>query len=155
MDSITELFKFSILSYVIFCHFIFLRSLILKNQHKLFATCYHDLCNIISCCLVTLSCPTLLQPHALQPTRLFCPWDFQGKNTGVGCHFLLQGTFPTQGSNLHLLHWQADSLSLSYQESPIFSVVMTFFVYDHVFVLSPYFQLISLGSIDLTRYFLV
>ena len=39
--------------------------------------------------------------------------DFPGKNTGVGCHFLLQGIFPTQGSNLHLLcllHWQADSL---------------------------------------------
>ena len=38
-----------------------------------------------------------------------------GKNTGVGCHFLLQGIFPTLGSNpclLHLLHWQADSLPL-------------------------------------------
>ena len=41
-----------------------------------------------------------------------CPWDFTGNNTGVGCHFLLQGIFPTQGSNLHLLrcrqilyHW--------------------------------------------------
>ena len=31
-----------------------------------------------------------LQPHGLQPTRLLCPWDFPGKNTGVGCHFLLQ-----------------------------------------------------------------
>ena len=37
-------------------------------------------------------------------TRLLCPWVFQGKNTGVGCHFLLQGIFPTQGSNLSLLH---------------------------------------------------
>ena len=33
-----------------------------------------------------------LQPHGLQPTRLFCPWDFPGKNTGVGCHCLLQWT---------------------------------------------------------------
>ena len=32
-----------------------------------------------------------------------CPWDYPGRNTGVGCHFLLQGIFPTQGSNLHLL----------------------------------------------------
>ena len=32
-----------------------------------------------------------------------CPWDFPGKNTGVGCHFLLQGILPTQGSNPHLL----------------------------------------------------
>ena len=31
-----------------------------------------------------------LQPHGLWPARLFCPWDFPGKNTGVGCHFLLQ-----------------------------------------------------------------
>ena len=30
-----------------------------------------------------------LRPHGLQPARLLCPWDFPGKNTGVGCHFLL------------------------------------------------------------------
>ena len=45
------------------------------------------------------------------------PWGFPGKNTGVGCHFLLQETFPTQGSNthhLHLLQWQVDSLLLSH-----------------------------------------
>ena len=36
--------------------------------------------------------------------RLLCPWDFPGKNTGVGCCFLLQGVFPTRGSNLGLLH---------------------------------------------------
>ena len=35
------------------------------------------------------SCPTL-RPHRQQPTRLPCPWDSPGKNTGVGCHFLLQ-----------------------------------------------------------------
>ena len=35
------------------------------------------------------SCPTL-QPQRRQPTRLPCPWDSPGKNTGVGCHFLLQ-----------------------------------------------------------------
>ena len=38
------------------------------------------------------------------PARLFCPWDSPGKNTGVGCHPLLQGIFLTQGSNRHLLH---------------------------------------------------
>ena len=42
------------------------------------------------------------------------PWDFPGKNTGVGCQFLLQGIFLTQRSNLCLLHWQADSLPLSH-----------------------------------------
>ena len=35
--------------------------------------------------------------YGLKPTRLLCPWDFPGKNTGVGCHFLPQGIFPTQG----------------------------------------------------------
>ena len=44
-------------------------------------------------------------------------WDSPGKNTGVGCHFLLQGIFPTQGSNPHLLwllHWPAASLLLGH-----------------------------------------
>ena len=49
-------------------------------------------------------CLTLLWPRELEPTRLFCPWNFPGKNAGVGCHFLLQGVFPTQGSNPRLLH---------------------------------------------------
>ena len=31
-----------------------------------------------------------VQPHRRQPTRLLCPWDSPGKNTGVGCHSLLQ-----------------------------------------------------------------
>ena len=56
----------------------------------------------------------------LQPARLLCPWDFPDKNTGVSCHFLLQGTFLTQGSNLRLLcllQWQADSLPLNHQGS--------------------------------------
>ena len=44
-----------------------------------------------------------LQPHGLWPTRLLCPWDFPVKNTGVSCHFLLQGIFPTQGSSPYLL----------------------------------------------------
>ena len=44
-----------------------------------------------------------LRPHGLQPTRLLCPWDLRGKNTGVGCHFLLQGIFPTQGLHPSLL----------------------------------------------------
>ena len=39
------------------------------------------------------------QPYGLQPTRLLCPQDSPGKNTGVGCHGLLQGIFLTQGSN--------------------------------------------------------
>ena len=63
-----------------------------------------------------------LQPHGLSPTRLLCPWEFPGKNTRVGCHFLLQGIFPTQGLNPCLLHWQAGSLPLSHQGSPGFCI---------------------------------
>ena len=56
------------------------------------------------CCLVAKSCWTLL-PHGLWPARLLCPWDFPGKNTGMGCHLYLQGIFPTQWSKLCLPHW--------------------------------------------------
>ena len=62
-----------------------------------------------------------LQSHGLQPTRLLCPWNFLGKNTGTGCHFLHQRIFPTQGLNLdllRLLHWQGDSLSCATREAP-------------------------------------
>ena len=44
-----------------------------------------------------------LRPHELQLTRLLCPWDLPGKNTGADCHFLLLGIFPTQELNLGLL----------------------------------------------------
>ena len=60
-----------------------------------------------------LSHVRLLQSCGLQPARLLCPWDFPGKNTGVGCHFLLQGIFPTQELNLGLLHCR----QITYQQS--------------------------------------
>ena len=55
---------------------------------------------VLSCSVVSDS----LWSYGLWPTRLLCPWDFPGKNTRVGCHFLLQGIVPTQGSNLRPLH---------------------------------------------------
>ena len=67
-----------------------------------------------------------LQPYGLWPARLLCPWDFPGKNTGVGCHSLLQGIFPTQGLKpllLCLLHWQAGSLPLVPPGKPSASLV--------------------------------
>ena len=48
-------------------------------------------------------------------TRLLHPWDFLGKSTGVGCHFLLQGILPTQGSNPGLLHCRQTLYHLSHQ----------------------------------------
>ena len=45
-----------------------------------------------------------VRPCGLWPARLLCPWDSPRKNTGAGCHALLQGVFPTQRSNLGLPH---------------------------------------------------
>ena len=59
-------------------------------------------CVCVCVCVCAQSCLTL-QPRRLWPTRLLCLWNFPGKNTGVGCHFLLQGIF-TQKLNLCLLH---------------------------------------------------
>ena len=55
-------------------------------------------------------------PMDCSPIRFLCPWNFPGKNTGVGCHALFRGIFTTQGSNLRLLrvlHWQVGSLPLA------------------------------------------
>ena len=62
-----------------------------------------------------------VRPYGVWPARFLCPWDFAGKNTGVGCHFLLQGIFPagiepTPSASPAL---QADSLPLSPWGSPI------------------------------------
>ena len=52
-----------------------------------------------------------------------CPWDCLGKHAGVGCHFLLQGIFPTQGLNPFLLHWQTDCLPLHHLGSPQWNII--------------------------------
>ena len=68
---------------------------------------------------VSKSCP-LSATQGLQPPRLFCPWDSPGKNTRVGCHFLLQGISLTQGSNLRLrclLHCRRILYLLSHGEA--------------------------------------
>ena len=62
-----------------------------------------------SCSVVSDS----LRPHGLYPTKFLCPWDFPGKSTGVGCHFLLQEIFPTQGLNPGLPHSQTVDASPS------------------------------------------
>ena len=67
--------------------------------------------------LVVSNC---LWPHGLEPARLLCPWASPGKNTGVGCHFLLQGIFLTQGSNSGSPALQADSLPPEPPGKPIF-----------------------------------
>ena len=78
-----------------------------------------QLSQIIVCVCSVVS--SSLWCQGLYSTRLLCPWNSPGKNTGVGCHALPQGIFPTQESNpslLRLLHWQAGSLPLVPLGSP-------------------------------------
>ena len=78
---------------------------------------------VLSCLVMSSSFVTL---RTVSPFRLPCPWNFPGKNTGADCHFLLQGVFLTQGTNLRLLcllRWQADSSPLHHLGSP--DVVIT------------------------------
>ena len=66
--------------------------------------------------------PDSLRPHGLQHTRFLCPWDFPGRDIGVGCHFLLQGIFPTQGSS----PGQAGSLPTELQGKPLLLLHLDF-----------------------------
>ena len=71
----------------------------LKNKFKKLSTnSLFYICAVLCCSVVSDSLP----PHRLQLSMLLCPWACPGKNTGVGCHALLQEIFPTQESNPHL-----------------------------------------------------
>ena len=69
----------------------------------------------VLCC--AQSCLTR-RPPGLKSARLLCPWDSPGKNSGVGWHALLQGIFPTQGSNPGLPHCKWTLYQLSHQGNP-------------------------------------
>ena len=71
-----------------------------------------------SCSVVSDS----LWPHELQPASLLCPWKSPAKATRVGCHFLLQWIFPTQGSTSGLLHCGQIIYPLSQRGSPVLNV---------------------------------
>ena len=76
----------------------------------------------VSCVVVQqLSCVQLFSDpmDCMQPARLLCSWDFTGKNTGVSCHVLLQGSF--HGMEPVSPAWQVDSSPLSHQGSPTLS----------------------------------
>ena len=81
-----------------------------KNRFYIFKQLEKQKC---SCSVMSDS----LQPHGLYPARLLHPWDFPGKNSVVGCHFLLQGIFTTQGSNPGLPHCRWTPYHLSHQGS--------------------------------------
>ena len=92
-----------------------------------------------------------LQLHGLQPARLLCPWDSPGKNTRVGYHVLLQGIFPTQGSNLGLLHCKQILYLLSYQGSLWVTIeeskIITQLIHRFINIKDTYyFKLLSFGG---------
>ena len=68
-------------------------------------------CVVVVIILVSMLCLTLCNPR---------DWNFPGKKTGVGCYFLLQGISLIQGSSLHLLHWQADSITTEQPGNPLY-----------------------------------
>ena len=76
--------------------------------------------------LVAQLYPTV-RPHGVWSAMLLCPWNSPGKSTGVSCHFLLQGIFPTQGSNLGLPYSVQILYHLSHQGSPIYTYTYILF----------------------------
>ena len=77
-------------------------------------------------CLVAQSCPTLFNPMDYSPQGSSVHEDSPGKNTGEGCHALLQGIFPTQGSNTGLPHCRWILYYLSHQGSLSRTVEITY-----------------------------
>ena len=96
-------------------------------MHKCVLVCIHVHIYISSCiflmisflCLVAQSCLTLCNPLDCSLPGSSVYGDSPGKNTGVGCHALLQGIFPTLGSNPGLPHCRQILYYLSHQGSPI------------------------------------
>ena len=69
-------------------------------------------------------CDTFVTPWT---ARFLCPWNFPGKNTGVGCHFFLQGIFLTQESNPCLLHCRWILYCWATREAPNLHLYVSFF----------------------------
>ena len=89
------------------------------NKERIYIYIY--LTNISKYCHFNM-CVCYLLSHVqlccLGPVRLLCPWNSPGQNAGVGSHFLLQGIFPTQGSDLGLQLHRQILYCLSHQGSP-------------------------------------
>ena len=86
--------------------------------YTLIHTCTQYINIYTDTCLVVHLCPTLCNPMDCSSPGCSVHGIFPGKNTGVDCHFLLQGTFRTQGLDPCLLPWQVDSLPLSHLGIP-------------------------------------
>ena len=93
-----------------------------KESRKKLLAMLHPHCPLSAVCLVAQSCLTFCNPMDCSPPGSFVRGHSPGKNTGVGCHFLLQGIFPTQESNPHLLpllYCRYILYLLSHQESTL------------------------------------
>ena len=81
----------------------------------------HHVIHLGSGGLVPKPCLTLEPPQTVAPQAPLS-MGFSRQNIGVGCHFLLQRIFPTQGSNPGLLHYRQILYQLSYQKSPLYTL---------------------------------
>ena len=84
---------------------------------------------LIYICISYLGVSNSLRRHGLWPNRLLCPWNSLGKNSRVGRHSLLQGIFPTQGSNLDCMHYRQNFNRLSHQRSPMNLYIYPYMLY--------------------------
>ena len=101
-------------------------------------------------CYITSVISDFLRPCEVYPARLLCPWDFPGKNTGMGCHALLQGIFPTQGSNpcfLHVLHRQVGSLPLAPPGKSRICIAFLKISYPLASIRRDYYSILAVSSV--------
>ena len=92
---------------------------LLPEETGVLIQCLRLLCHAESESEVAQLCLTLCDTMDCSLSGFSHPRDFPGKSTGVGCHFLVQRIFLTQGSNLGLLHSRQTLYPLSHQGSPI------------------------------------
>ena len=77
-----------------------------------------------------------LWPHGLWPARFLCPLNFPDRNTGVGCHFLLQGIFPRPGIEPMRLQWKCSVWTTGPPGKSPANVFFPFNMYSFVFYLA-------------------
>ena len=108
------------------------RSKVIKCRGKFrkFPLKLHIVFSLFTCSVVSDS----LQSLGLWPTRLLCPWDCPGKDTGVGCHFFLQGNLPDLGIELRSPALQADALPSDPQVNHSKWKRFGYYIFNHFFL---------------------
>ena len=101
------------------CNFLWLSTIPPHYVRFFHSLPFPSLCQCLCCAVLSAqSCLTLCDPMDCSPLGSSVHGDSPGKDTGVGCHVLLQGIFPTQGSNPYLPHYMQIHYHLSHQGSP-------------------------------------